>query len=48
MKESIASMERIAKSQEPTIDLGLEKGDPLRNLLYGIENLRKRPHEEQD
>lgn len=47
LKDSISCMQRIAKSQEPR-GYGLEKGKPLRDLLYGIENLRKRANEEQD
>ena len=48
MQDSIACMQRIAESQESVGCSGLEKGKSLRDLLYGIENLRKRVNEEQD
>lgn len=48
MENAIACMEQSAKAQEPVLNPGLEKKRSLRELLYGIENLRKRGQEDYD
>ncbi len=47
MENALARMEKSAKDQEP-IDSGVENGTPLRDLLYGIGNIRKRGQEDHD
>ncbi|MCJ1469361.1 tRNA (guanine-N(7)-)-methyltransferase non-catalytic subunit trm82 [Pseudocyphellaria aurata] len=46
MGDAITCMEQSAKAQEPVIISGPENERPLRELLYGIENLRKRGQED--
>lgn len=48
VEDAMECMERSAKAEQPAVDPGSEKDRPLGELLYGIENLRKRGQEEQD
>lgn len=48
MGNPIACMEQSAKAQEPMVNSGVENERSLRELLYGIENLRKRGQEDYD
>lgn len=48
LENAIACMEQSAKTQEPVINPGSGNERPLRELLYGIENLRKRGQEDYE
>lgn len=48
LENPIACIEQSAKTQEPVKDSGQENERLLRELLYGIENLRKRGQEDDE
>ena len=48
LEKSIACIEQNAKTQEPVKNSGQENERLLRELLYGIENLRKRGQEDDE
>lgn len=48
LEHPITCMEQSAKAQEPVMNPGSENERSLRELLYGIENLRKRGQEDNE
>lgn len=48
LENPIACIEQSAKTQEPVKDSGRENERLFRDLLYGIENLRKRGQEDDE
>lgn len=46
MENPIACMEKSAKAQQPVLNPGSENERSLLELLYGIENLRKKGQED--